>query len=1676
MGVPKFFRYMSERYPCLSEVVREYQIPEYDNLYLDMNGIIHICSHPNDFDFHFRISEEKIFRDIFHYIEILFRMIQPQKLFFMAVDGVAPRAKMNQQRGRRFRSAKDAEIMEAKAKEKGEILPEEARFDSNCITPGTVFMSRLNEQLKYFVTYKITTDKLWQKCKVILSGHETPGEGEHKIMDYIRYLKSQPTYDCNTRHCLYGLDADLIMLGLCTHEPHFSLLREEIKFGNKQKKASTPEETTFFLLHLSILREYIEHEFSSIKDKLSFPFDIEKIIDDWVLMGFLVGNDFIPHLPNLHIANGALPILYLAYLEVLPTLDGYINDGGTLNLDNFEKFMEKLSRVDIEQFTEQYADLKYFESKTGRRPNDTERHSYKNSEGMAETSPKKSGNKELEDLIKSIDDMLLGHSDKEETLDDDSDSDVYNMEFVQHKRDYYMNKLEYEDVDADVLRSQAECYVRAIQWNLHYYYNGCCSWSWYYPHHYAPYISDIKGFKDFHLEFDMGKPFLPFQQLLAVLPAASRSLLPKPFEPLMIGEQSPIIDYYPPDFKTDLNGKRQEWEAVVLIPFIEESTLLGAMEPYYEKLTPEEKKRNSHGPMYVYCYTNEDLGPYEAAEYFPKLTKNHAKLEMIRWEDIIVAREKLVKGLCPGTKLEVYFPGFPTLKHIDHTAELRKAKVKVFEQSSRGENMILEISVTPAPNLTDLANEILGKSIFVSWPHLVEARIIAIASRDTKFALSDVQGETTVKEEMKGPLVVQWSASNKAISETYMSRLGVEIGETEILVYACLMTGRRYIFGNQGKISLEKQWAEVPSVFPLQATVRDIAVYDPSFVQYKNISEVFTPKSICFMLGHPHYGAMGEVVEGGANIKTGRVKLAMWITSEPNLDAVRQGQSGSKSRYMHGSIAAQKLGISSHLLSRITGSIYVLQGPREQMEHTKRNLGLNLKFNKKNEEVPGYTKKVNGQWLYSTKAIELIHTYMRIWPAFFEQLAINLTNDIYYEDELFPEGSTMTVNDVLAWLKEQPFYNVESRICGADNLDPEVVEEIEKTVDALFANQGDAQVGKTIMMQVKPHLLFKPNLHKGNLAPDSTAQHEIYDRIVCVKESFTVPLGYKGTIIGIQRAEKLSDFIFDVLFDKTFVGGLTLDMCSANRGYRLAPADFINLSHGVRAENIKSGKRNVDTEILSWRSSSNSQTHSSRSNTSAFASFTNQGGNAPAFMKGEMQFPIPKVKIMKKYNHENSPNYQSVEPKIQDMTSEKVLEITTRQEANPVSNAKIENEARRNPQDSKEQTTRKSSEFQALWNELHRLQKSSGPNSEQKLPSTPKTEWKQASGVAVDSPQDPSAFLKAMLKISDDSSQKNTSSNKPPAFPQLSKSSDAPPLVQQLFDHARQAESTKRANVPSYCSQLLTYFQAKGMGMPRYNYIPSKEGNCICARIFLPDTRTFTGEFCSTRELAAESAAKRAYTELNLNTVPEPGVNILPTPPHQWYSTPRHNAIRPSQNVRPIINGPPPMPPMIVENPFLKVFGGSPNVPQNQNNSRVMQNFSQVRNQPQHPVPNNGAGSSKNWRTENTNKSEQKRSAPFVPLQAQKQHRNTNTKHSTGSTHSANKFQWVTSQQQKIPSEVHQENTTKVHEEKTVVQESRHLSKSQSQPKHQHRSSKQRKSRIAANFGSPPVSNGDEAK
>lgn len=227
-------------------------------------------------------------------------------------------------------------------------------------------MAKLTRQLKYFINKKISEDVDWQGVEIVLSGHEVPGEGEHKIMEYIRLAKAQPDYDPNIRHCLYGLDADLIMLGLLSHDPHFCLLREEVTFGRQShKKSKELEHQNFFLMHLCIVREYLELEFQELKEPavLDFPFDMERVIDDFILMAFFVGNDFLPNLPNLHINEGALALMFKVYKSVLPKAGGYINELGVINLERLALLLEELADVEYRFFESENADANWFKGK-----------------------------------------------------------------------------------------------------------------------------------------------------------------------------------------------------------------------------------------------------------------------------------------------------------------------------------------------------------------------------------------------------------------------------------------------------------------------------------------------------------------------------------------------------------------------------------------------------------------------------------------------------------------------------------------------------------------------------------------------------------------------------------------------------------------------------------------------------------------------------------------------------------------------------------------------------------------------------------------------------------------------------------------------------------------------------------------------------------------------------------------------------------------------------------------------------------------------------------------------------------------------------------------------------------------------------------------------------------------
>lgn len=172
---------------------------------------------------------------------------------------------------------------------------------------------------------------------------------------------------------------------------------------------------------------------------------------------------------------------------------------------------------------------------------------------------------------------------------------------------------------------------------------------------------------DYRFKFELGKPFLPFQQLLGVLPPNSKDLLPKAYQGLMLNPDSELIDFYPANFETDMNGKKQDWEALVLIPFIDEKRLLTAMAKCERHLQEGERQRNKHGPMSVYKFTEENRGAVEGVLKLPGIPNCYAACNNVKLSEIRVPTNQLVFGRPKGALTDVHFPGFPTMKFLDYS-------------------------------------------------------------------------------------------------------------------------------------------------------------------------------------------------------------------------------------------------------------------------------------------------------------------------------------------------------------------------------------------------------------------------------------------------------------------------------------------------------------------------------------------------------------------------------------------------------------------------------------------------------------------------------------------------------------------------------------------------------------------------------------------------------------------------------------------------------------------------------------------------------------------------------------------------------------------------------------------------------------------------------------------------
>ena len=682
---------------------------------------------------------------------------------------------MNQQRSRRFRSAQEAaqkdedkeEFLKMLKSQNNGVVHEDATamaqkktWDSNAITPGTPFMDILAASLRYWCAFKVNTDPAWEKVKVIISDATVPGEGEHKIMEFIRSQRSSPEHDPNTRHVIYGLDADLIMLGLATHEPHFRVLREDVFFqeskartchicgqkghiaeackgeakskeGDFGEKDKALTDKPFIWLHVSVLREYLEAELHV--PQAAFRFDLERALDDWVFMCFFVGNDFLPHLPSLDIRENGIDTLIAIWRDNLPLMGGYVTKDGHVDLERAQFILDGLAKQEDAIFrrrrqTEERRDAnakrrKLEEQNRTNSQNNTVQRGRRGSPDYSSPSngtigrakdpsiapadmplfvPGKgiltkeeravthdmvvnrgavhkanAANKSAAAALKS---QLLGaqidsssadpiepsardgpdgstqndasqsaenittpisasRKRKAELLEDGDagtpgrDSPVSNKPQADpdepppdnvrlweegYADRYYEQKFNVDPKDIAFRNKVARAYVEGLAWVLLYYFQGCPSWTWFYPYHYAPFAADFVELDKMNLKFEKGIPFKPFEQLMGVLPAASNHAIPEVFRSLMSDESSEILDFYPTDFPIDLNGKKFAWQGVAILPFIDAKRLLDAMATRYPLLSAEDVARNAMGKDVLIMSSRHPLYEEIATNFYSK--------------------------------------------------------------------------------------------------------------------------------------------------------------------------------------------------------------------------------------------------------------------------------------------------------------------------------------------------------------------------------------------------------------------------------------------------------------------------------------------------------------------------------------------------------------------------------------------------------------------------------------------------------------------------------------------------------------------------------------------------------------------------------------------------------------------------------------------------------------------------------------------------------------------------------------------------------------------------------------------------------------------------------------------------------------------------------------------------
>ena len=497
MGIPGFFGFIKK----YTKQVIKTELDDKNNdlhFFLDFNGAIYTAYYSKSIN-----SEEALVSQTIQYLETLISIYKDYNLktLYIAIDGVPPRSKIEQQRKRRFHSVYERNLKEKLNDKYSQYISTNDKvnkINTNIITPGTNFMKKLKKGIEEYLKENDVAEE------IIFSSSEIPEEGEHKIYKYL--LDNH--YTENDNIVIYGLDADLIMLSIITHINNIYLLREKTDYGSYSFEFGDHKFLYLDIdsLKMSLLNEFNEYQIDNVKDE-----DITNLLDDFVFICFLLGNDFIPKIPWLSIYNSGNEILLKTYSQIYNQHREFLVDRKKKKINEhcFFLLLEKLSSIENTEMKT------YYDKRLRKRI-------YLNE-----------CNNDLEKSLKILNQFPLQHLQLEQ--------EINPYDFNDWRYNYYKIcfNLDYNESNKETI---VKNYLESILWTFKYYFLNITNWDWFYRYDYGPSMKDVleylnknniivrnkkEHFNINKLEFKKSKPIKEEELLLMVLPLESKALFPK---------------------------------------------------------------------------------------------------------------------------------------------------------------------------------------------------------------------------------------------------------------------------------------------------------------------------------------------------------------------------------------------------------------------------------------------------------------------------------------------------------------------------------------------------------------------------------------------------------------------------------------------------------------------------------------------------------------------------------------------------------------------------------------------------------------------------------------------------------------------------------------------------------------------------------------------------------------------------------------------------------------------------------------------------------------------------------------------------------------------------------------------------------------------------------------------